>query len=516
MHVFTLDSLLRIAAERWPDNVAISDGNRTVTYAELNDLVSRVTGWLVRSGLRRGDRVVVHLRKSIEEVAAMFAVARAGGVFVNIHPQWTVSQLQHVLSDSGAQILIAESRRGEELFKSGGFSGSLVVTGPQNVKGGILWSDVIQSEPNSGVRLIDADLAALLYTSGSTGMPKGVMLTHSNLIAGARSVATYLQNSEADLLLSVLPFCFDYGLSQLTTMCLVGGGVFLLPVAMPAEIVRSLVSHPITGFAAVPPIWVQLVHYLKENPTEFGCLRYITNSGGHIPEVIMDEFERVLPGVSVFLMYGLTEAFRSTYLSPEKFSLKKGSIGQAIPNAETFIISEGKGVCGPGEVGELVHRGSLVSQGYWNQPELTAAKIRECPELAQVIGREKVLYSGDLIRVDEDGDYWFVGRRDDMIKCSGFRISPTEVESVVSEGPEVEHVVAFGVYHEQFGQAVEIAVSARTSGSIDSSQLMQFCRSRLANYMVPQRIHVWEGAMPRTASGKIDRPAVVKFCKSSG
>jgi acyl-CoA synthetase (AMP-forming)/AMP-acid ligase II len=239
-------------------------------------------------------------------------------------------------------------------------------------------------------------------------------------------------------------------------------------------------------------------------------LRYVTNSGGKIPGTILEAMPRVLPGVQIYLMYGLTEAFRSTYLPPELFHRKAGSIGRAVPNVEVFVVDPTTGSCGPGEVGELIHRGSLVSRGYWGDPALTAERIRPNPHLAPLIGDEPVLHSGDLVRLDDEGYLWFVGRADGMIKCSGYRISPTEVEEVLYQSEVVEDAVAFGVPDELLGQAVHAVVALRPGRTADEAALRRFCEPRMPTYMVPARIRVWDGALPRTANGKLDRPAVIR------
>ena len=336
------------------------------------------------------------------------------------------------------------------------------------------------------------------------------MLTNLNLVQGARSVARYLENRAEDRVISFLPFSFDYGLSQMTTMCLVGGTLVLQPVMMPAEIVATLVEHRVTGFAAVPPAWIPVVQFLAENPTELPALRYVTNSGGKIPDTTLELMPQVFKGARIYLMYGLTEAFRSTYLPPELFHEKMGSMGKAIPDVETHIIDPKIGVCGPGQQGELVHRGSLISRGYWGKPEATAEKIKPCPELRHLIGDEKVLYSGDIVRIDDDGYYWFVSRRDAMIKSSGFRVSPTEVEDVVHRSGMIAHVVAFGAPDDLLGQAVEVAVTTRDDEPVDETALLRYCREKMPTYMVPRRIHQWKGEFPRTGSGKIDRPQVIR------
>jgi acyl-CoA synthetase (AMP-forming)/AMP-acid ligase II len=354
------------------------------------------------------------------------------------------------------------------------------------------------------------DLAAIIYTSGSTGRPKGVMLTHANIIEGARAVSVYLRLTEGDRLLSVLPYSFDAGLNQLTTMMLVGGSVVHQPVAMASEIVKAIAAHRVTGFAGVPPLWIQVVRLLASAPAPLPSLRFVTNTGGRIPLSTLEKMPNVLPGAEIFLMYGLTEAFRSTYLPPERFAAKMGSIGQAIPGADIFVIKHGEGIAGPGEQGELVHCGALVSQGYWNRPAETAEKIRSCPELAHLIGDGKVVYSGDVVRVDEDGDLWFVGRTDALIKTSGYRVSPDEVEDLVHRSAMAADVVAFGVDDELLGQCVHVAVTLL--GGATREALQAFCRRTMPSYMVPQRIHIWPEAMPRTASGKLARPEVIRGC----
>jgi acyl-CoA synthetase (AMP-forming)/AMP-acid ligase II len=357
------------------------------------------------------------------------------------------------------------------------------------------------------------DLAAIIYTSGSTGKPKGVMLSHANVLAGARSVAEYLELAESDRLLSVLPYSFDYGFNQLTTMMLVGGSVVHQGVAMASEIVRAILRHEVTGLAAVPPLWIQIVRLLASAPTPLPSLRFITNSGGKIPLSTLERMPGVFAKARIFLMYGLTEAFRSTYLAPDRFAAKMGSIGQAIPGAEVFVIRHGEGVARPGEQGELVHRGPLVSQGYWNRPEATAEKIRPCPELRDRIGDEPVVYSGDIVRIDEDGDLWFVSRNDALIKTSGYRVSPDEVEDLVYRSGLAADVVAFGVQDDMLGQSVQVAVTLL--GEASREALLAYCRAAMPAYMVPQRIHVWPEPMPRTASGKLSRPDVIRGCSDT-
>jgi acyl-CoA synthetase (AMP-forming)/AMP-acid ligase II len=354
----------------------------------------------------------------------------------------------------------------------------------------------------------------IIYTSGSTGRPKGVMLSHRNIVAGARSVARYLKLGEDDRLLGVLPYSFDYGLNQLTTMMLVGGTVVHQPVTMATEIVGAIERERITGLAAVPPLWSQIVRLLDASPRPLPSLRRVTNSGGKISPNVLEKMPRVFPGVDVYLMYGLTEAFRSTYLAPEKFARKMGSIGRAVPNAEVYVVKPEGGIAGPGEEGELVHRGPLVSLGYWGKPEVTREKIRPCPALAPLIGEEPMVWSGDTVRIDAEGDLWFVGRDDAMIKTSGFRLSPDEVEDLVGRSGLVGDVVAFGAEHEELGQAVHLAVSPLPGFELDA--LLRHCRRVMPPYMTPHKVYVWDETMPRTSSGKLARPEVIRRCGADG
>lgn len=511
----TLDDLVSLQDAAQRERIAIIEGANRITYAELDRRIEILARHFESLGIRRGDRIIVHLPTSIDAAVAMFACWRIGAIAVNVNVQWTVDQLKYVAEDSGARIALMDARRAAEVaaLESIGSIETVIVRGtaiPQHRRFEP-WPGESHTQGKTR-RVLDCDLAAILYTSGSTGAPKGVMLTHLNLLLGARSVARYLQMQPDERVLALLPWSFDYGLNQLLSSFLLSATVVVQQVVMPSEIVKTLIAERVTGFAAVPPIWVQVVRYLQSVRVELPHLRYVTNSGGKIPEAILRAMPEVFSGARIYLMYGLTEAFRSTYLPPERFNAKMGSMGQAIPNVETFVIVEGRGIAGPGEEGELVHRGSLISKGYWNKPEATAAKIKPCPELHSIIGNEPVVYSGDRVRLDEDGDLWFLGRADTMIKSMGFRISPTEVEEIIYASGMVQEVVAFGVPDDVAGEVVHVCV-ANPGEKIDEQALLEHCRSKMPHYMVPRRIHLSPTQIARTASGKIDVPAVVRALK---
>ncbi|SDX72304.1 Acyl-CoA synthetase (AMP-forming)/AMP-acid ligase II [Ruegeria halocynthiae] len=507
-------NLYRLLADNLNENadkVALYDARRSISYSELISEADVVARYLTSIGVGPGDRVVVHLRKSIEEVVAMFGAAKIGAVVANVHFQWTTEQLLYVAKDSGSSAIIVGKSAQKGLANR---------TLPEDVRGVLVFDNKFylagsqedgsnQDKPEKAEEFNAAaeDLAMIIYTSGSTGMPKGVMLSHRNILIGAETVIEYLNLNRNDRLLSVLPYSFDAGLNQLTTMLMVGGSVVHQPVIMPAEIVKSIQAHEVTGFAGVPPLWNQIVRLLRKSPEALNSLRLITNTGGKIPIDILESMSETFPKVKIYLMYGLTEAFRSTYLLPEKFQKKLGAIGQPVPNSQVFVIKHGEGLAGPGEQGELVHAGPLVSLGYWRQPALTQKKIRPCPELIDVIGDTPVVYSGDIVRVDDDGDLWFVSRADDLIKTSGFRLSPTEVEDLVSLSGLVCDVVAFGVEDDDLGQIVHLAVTE--ADGFSSAALLTHCKKVMPGYMVPRHVCVWPGQMPRTASGKLDRTTII-------
>jgi acyl-CoA ligase (AMP-forming) (exosortase A-associated) len=498
------------------DQPAIVEYGKELSYADLAGRVEALAGWLDEAGVRRGDRIGIQLHKCSEEVVATFAAARLGAVFVNVYHQWTIDQVLHVARDCGIRVLFTDARTAKGLSAAAlprSLVNVIVRGSAPDHPSMISWSDLPTDLAAPRTRVIDHDLTALLYTSGSTGQPKGVMLSHLNVIQGARSVARYLQNRPEDRVMGLLPMSFDYGLSQVTTTFLVGGTVVLQPVAMASEVVKTLADQRVTGLAGIPPIWIELVRFLQAQPTALPHLRYVTNSGGAIPKSILKSLPLVLPSTKIYLMYGLTEAFRSTFLEPEMFHERMGSMGKAIPDVEVFVVDHNKGLCGPGEQGELLHRGCLICKGYWGQPEASDAKIKSCAHLTGIIGDEKVLYSGDVVRMDEDGYLWFVSRADAMIKCSGFRISPSEVEEIIYQSSLVRHVVAFGAADELRGQAVEVVASLADDRPDAEDELLHYCRKQMPPYMVPRKIHRWDGEMPRTGSGKIDRVRVINACQ---
>jgi acyl-CoA ligase (AMP-forming) (exosortase A-associated) len=346
-------------------------------------------------------------------------------------------------------------------------------------------------------------------STSSTGRPKGVVLSHRNLVLGAQSVAQYLGNHPGDVLLAALPLSFDAGFSQLTTAFLVGAKVVLLNYLMPRDVLKALDREGITGLTAVPPLYIQLTQLAW--PEGAGrSLRYFANTGGRMPRETLDRLRERLPQAAPFLMYGLTEAFRSTYLPPQEVDRRPDSIGRAIPNAEILVLRDDGSLCDADEPGELVHRGPLVGMGYWNDPVKTAERYRPLP--AGVGGREAGLplpeyavFSGDTVRRDAEGFLFFIGRRDEMIKTSGYRVSPVEVEELLYRSGLVGECAAYGLPHEQLGQSIEVVFSPVAGSEADPAALLSFCRRHMPAYMVPARLCPVPGPLPRNPNGKIDR-----------
>ncbi|WP_405234369.1 acyl-CoA ligase (AMP-forming), exosortase A system-associated [Lentisalinibacter salinarum] len=509
-----LHELIFSAAERTPDAPALLRGNGSLEYGQLADSIGRTATGLTALGLRPGERVGVYLNKRIQAVQAYFGALHAGGVFVPINPSLKPAQVAHILRDCNVAALVTTEAQARSLTEVLGDctdlrhlvileAGADGMEAPRHVQT-LAWKDLTAGEPGTSVRRIDTDMAAILYTSGSTGKPKGVVLSHRNMVAGALSVAEYLENTADDVILAVLPFSFDAGFSQMTTAFSVGASVVLMDYLLPRDVLKAAARYRATGLAGVPPLWTQLAR-LDWPEDAVQSLRYITNTGGAMPTATLGELRQRLPSTRVYLMYGLTEAFRSTYLPPEELDARPTSMGKAIPNAEIMVVREDGSPCAPGEPGELVHRGALVSLGYWNDPERTAARFRPAPnQPAGLPFREVAVWSGDTVVKDEDGFLYFVGRKDDMIKSSGYRISPTELEEVIYGTGRVNECAALGIPHFDLGQAVVIACHSEAAGDETKEAILAACRQSLPNYMVPAEI-VFREALPRNPNGKIDR-----------
>src|SRR5471032_36740 len=510
------------AAQRAPGTPALSypaaypAQETLLSYAALARRVRDCASALLSLGLRRAERVAVYLEKCPEEGTAMFGTAAAGGVFVPVNPLLKPQQVAYILADCNVSVLVTSRERLAQLAPALAACPDLrtiVVTGnqldepPASALPQVAWTSLLAAGadiPMAPHAVIDTDMSAILYTSGSTGRPKGVVLSHRNMVTGALSVASYLRNTPEDRILCVLPFSFDYGLSQLTTAFASGACAVLMNYLLLRDIIELVERERITGLAAVPPLWIQLAQLSWQGA---GHLRYINNSGGAMPTHTVRTLRAALPRTQIYLMYGLTEAFRSTYLAPDQLARRPDSIGRAIPNAEVLVLRPDGSPCAADEPGELVHRGALVAMGYWNDPARTAERFRPLPPRAAGLPlAELAVWSGDTVRRDAEGYLYFIGRSDEMIKTSGYRVSPTEVEQAVYASGLVGEAAALGVPHPVLGAAIALLVTAAPGMELNRDALLAACRLRLPSYMVPAYIVIRGDCLPRNPNGKIDRP----------
>jgi acyl-CoA ligase (AMP-forming) (exosortase A-associated) len=514
---FLIHHMLRTSAGRSPDKEALVHNDQRLSYHDVELRTSGLAVGLRRAGLVRGDRIGIYLEPSVAQVISIFGISEAGGVFVPINATLFPEQVGHIAKDCGMKGLITTPAKLSMLAPVLSQLPALeffIITGEGKAETALpfhLLEELYEfsGPPEWREHSISKDLAAILYTSGSTGKPKGVMLSHANVIAGSTIVSTYLGITSGERILAVLPFSFDAGMNQLMTAFQQGGTIVLINFVFVREVVQMLLKERITGLAGVPTLWSLLSQpnsTLRKQPLP--DLRYITNTGGAMPQAVLAVLREALPTTKIFLMYGLTEAFRSTYLPPEELDRHPTSMGRAIPDTEILVLNEDGRLCKAGEIGELVHRGPTVSLGYWSRPEDTARALRPNPLLPEEMGDcEKVCYSGDLVKMDDDGFLYFVGRRDTMIKSSGFRISPTEVEEVLFQTGKLRGAAVIGMPDDVLGQVIKAFVVAKDGLPLDPPALLAICAEKMPRYMVPKFIEVLD-ELPKTSSGKVDYPAL--------
>lgn len=510
---------LRRSARRTPGKEAIICGCERWTYGRLDAHSDRFAEVLVDLGVRQQDRVAILTGNRPETVVSLYGALKAGGVFVILDGNTKARRLGYVLENSGAKVLVARIDqaavvRGAVADQEIDLRIVWVGTGPEppECTNGpcVTWDSVFLplSGPDGDAyraatdrfpRGIDIDLASLIYTSATTGNPKGVMCTHHNMISAARSIIQYIQNRQDDIILDALPLSFDYGLYQVIMAVMFGGTVVLEPSFVYLHnILKRIAEEKVTGFPIVPTMVAMLLKMRDLSGYELSRLRYMTNTGAALPVQHIHDLRRLVPHVKIFSMFGLTECKRVGYLEPAQLDRRPGSVGKAMPNCEAFVVDENGKEVGSGEVGELVIRGSNVMQGYWNDPEMTAKVYGPGPYPAS-----RWLRSGDDFRRDEDGFLYFLGRKDDMIKTRGERVSPKEVENVICEMADVAEAAVVGVSDEILGQAIKVFVVSRTD-NLDQRAVFRHCADRLEPFMVPKYVEV-VAALPRTAHGKVSK-----------
>lgn len=488
---FPIDSL---PARGRTDAVALAFKGGDLSYAELERRAGTTAAWLARAVDEPGARVASWLPKTVTACVLPLAAPRGGLVHVPVNPVLKRAQVAHILADSGARLLVTQAARAATL-EPGDVPADCRIVLEEEIAG----DDVLppsHAHPDT--------LAAILYTSGSTGRPKGVMLSHANLWLGAISVAHYLKLTPEDRVLGVLPLSFDYGQNQLFSTWAAGGCVAPLDYLTARDVVKAVERVGATTLAGVPPLWVQLLE--AEWPAETAArLRRLTNSGGALTQPVIRGLRARFPQADLYPMYGLTEAFRSTYLAPDLVDTHPEAIGQAIPFAEVMAVRADGTRAAPGEPGEMVHAGPLVAHGYWRDAERTALRFRPAPEWSASGGT--AVWSGDTVTEGDDGLFRFVGRDDEMIKSAGNRISPTEIEDAVLRGGEAGEAVAIGVPDARLGQAIVVVARALGDPVDAEAALRARLRAELPSFQQPAR-YEWRDALPVNANGKLDRAAL--------
>ena len=501
-----LHRFLEESADRFPDKVALVSEGRRLTYAEVEAEANRVARALRAMGVRRGDRVALWLPNGVAEAITIFGVLKADAVFVPLNPTLKVEKLRHILADSGATVLVALRRHAGTFAALMGelpaLRGILAVGKGGALPEGVQAYEAIvpaQEPTPPPSRAIGVDLAALIYTSGSTGLPKGVMSTHDNMTFAARSIITYLENRPDDVVINVLPLSFDYGLYQWLMVAGFGGTLVLeRSFAYPAAVLRRIETERVTGLPGVPTLFAMLLQ-LDLDAFDLSSLRYLTNTAAALPVEHIRRLQAAFPQARLYSMYGLTECKRALYLPPEELERRPGSVGIPIPGTEAWIEDEAGHRLPPGEVGELVIRGPHVMQGYWHNPQATAARYRTGDYPA-----DRRLYSGDLFRQDEAGYFYFVARKDDIIKSRGEKVAPKEVEAVLYRLEGVVEAAVIGVPDPILGQAIKVFLVVAEGSGLDERAVLRHCRAHLEDFMVPKYVE-FRAELPRNASGKIDR-----------
>lgn len=502
---------LEDSAKKRPDKVALVIKDDRYTYRDIDEMSDRVAAALVSDGLGRGERAVVLLENSMEAVVSIFGVLKAGGVFLMVNPSTKEEKLAYILNNCRASALISSIQRidsvrtacaGTPSLKAVYLAGEKTGVPAAPLKRTASLTEILQGGGSDAIaqRSIDADLATVIYTSGSTGNPKGVMMTHLNMVTAANSITGYLENTEDDIILNTLPLSFDYGLYQVLMAFKTGATVILeKSFTYPYKIINTLMEERVTGFPIVPTISAILLQMDSLKSHRFERLRYITNTADALPLSHIHRLRKLFPRTRIFSMYGLTECKRVSYLPPDELDARPASVGKAIPNTEVYIVDENGSRVGPGVIGELVVRGSHVMRGYWEMPEETAKKLRP----GETSG-ETVLYTGDLFKTDPDGYLYFVARRDNVIKSRGEKVSPKEVENVLYEIDSVVEAAVIGEPDPIYGQSIKAFIVLKDGSALTETEILAFCSRHLEDHMVPQRIEFVK-ELPKTDTGKIKK-----------
>lgn len=512
-----VEQFLEYSAQRYPDKVALIPGDDRYTYRQIDEEANRLAHALIASGVQRGDRVVTFLPNSFETVVSIFAALKAGAVFVVLNSTTKPDKLAYILNNCRASAMVTSGAKADSCsacWAETPYLQSVFTVGASESQAKAVQSagkQVVSLEQvrrqtanilSPAKKCIDIDLAALIYTSGSTGRPKGVMVTHLNIVSAATSISTYLENTSDDIVINFLPLGFDYGLYQLLMMFKMGGTLVLHDsFAFPNVAIDKMIREKVTGFPIVPTISAILLQ-MDLSKFKFPNLRYISNTAAALPVEHIRKLRALFPHVKLYSMYGLTECKRVSYLPPDQLDIRPTSVGRGMPNEEVYVVDENGDRVGPGVIGELVIRGSNVMKGYWELPEETAHCLKPGP-----LPGESVLYSGDLFRADEEGYLYFIGRKDDIIKTRGEKVSPREVEDVIYTLDGVAEVAVIGVPDPILGSAIKAVLSLRPGAQVTKQDVLRHCTARLEDFMVPKIVE-FQASLPKTESGKISKRAI--------
>jgi amino acid adenylation domain-containing protein len=507
-----LHDYLAESARRLPDKVALVCGNRRVTYGQLDAWSNALAHGLIRRGVARGDRVMVFADNTVESAVAFWGTLKANAVVSVVNPLTKTAKLAYLLNDCRASALVSNTHLSGVFVEAAARCPHLrtvIVTGPMppgrlaELQGGTAWDPLLGAEDAAAPparRCLDVDLATIIYTSGSTGEPKGVMLTHRNMLTAATSVSAYLGMREADVVLLVLPLAFDYGLYQMLMSFRVGACLVMeRSFAYPAAVLNTVAAEGVTGFPGVPTIFAILAEMKALDRFDFSKVRYVTSTAAALARKHIDRLRAIFPRAQIFSMYGLTECKRCTYLPPQDLERKAGSVGIAIPNTELWVVDEQGNRLPPGQIGQLVVRGATVMRGYWEKPVATAKRLRPGP-----LPGEQVLYTGDLCRLDSEGYVYFVGRMDDIIKSRGEKVAPKEVENAIVDIAGVREAAVIGMPDPVLGEVVKAFVVLEEGTQLTGKDIQRECQRRLENFMVPKTVAI-VAALPKTATGKITK-----------
>ncbi len=490
---------LELTSNIMPNKVALVDKNYSLTFLELYEFSKIYSYNLKKMGIKKGDRVGICMEKNIDQVISIMAVLFSDAILVPILPKLKGENIKHIVNDCEMRAIITDHVRYNEVKEINCHLEIIKYKKIENPE---------KKEIRNDFSLSTSDIAAIIYSSGSTGRPKGITITHQNIYDGARIVSEYLSTNEKDKISGILSFNFDYGLNQLWQVILKGATLYLHDFIFPNDFFMHISENKITAIPIMPVIISKMFdrRFYSENPSlDFSSVKYVSTSGGRLSASMINDLTKTFDSAKIYSMYGLTEAFRSTFLDPEQLKIRPTSIGKAIPDVEIFVLNDNEKLCKPNEVGELVHRGACISKGYWGSPQKTTERFK----IIDMFPDEIVVFSGDLVKTDDDGFLYFISRKDSMIKTQGYRVSPTEIEEEVNNHNKITTSVVFGRDNIDVGQDIVLIYTTTDKKELSKKLLLHYLKEKLPSYMIPKYIY-YTNEFPITGNeGKIDRQSII-------